>query len=238
MPEPLRECRERASHVISWARLSPADLRITGKSVRVALPFPLMDRQDRTCVRGGRVEGKAMGAVTAVADPVVACAGELRGHPGPRSAAVLSAWTSQPGEPPEPPVGPLDEVVDVVTAAQRLPGWAIWCQLAAAARLLLALRKRSPLGSESHDGCDEVDRELAKRLDRVAEREQRSVRIRKLDHEELAVDFVSLELSLACGLTRSAASHRVLVAQSLIVDGRLPRVAMLARAGLVEWGKL
>src|SRR3954452_2538763 len=177
MPEPLRECRERASHVISWARLSPADLRITGKSVRVALPFPLMDRQDRTCVRGGRVEGKAMGAVTAVADPVVACAGELRGHPGPRSAAVLSAWTSQPGEPPEPPVGPLDEVVDVVTAAQRLPGWAIWCQLAAAARLLLALRKRSPLGSESHDGCDEIDRELAKRLDRVAEREQRSIRV-------------------------------------------------------------
>jgi|SRR3954463_5952241 len=39
MPEPLRECRERASHVISWARLSPADLRITGESVRGALPF-------------------------------------------------------------------------------------------------------------------------------------------------------------------------------------------------------
>src|SRR4051794_1531386 len=149
MPEPLRECRERASHVISWARLSPADLRITGKSVRVALPFPLMDRQDRTCVRGGRVEGKAMGAVTAVTDPVVACAGELRGHPGPRSAAVLNAWTCQPGEPPESPVGPLDEVVDVVTAAQRLAGWAIWCQLAAAARLLLAWRKRSPSASSA-----------------------------------------------------------------------------------------
>src|SRR3954471_8071718 len=132
-----------------------------------------------------------MGAVTAVADPIVACAGELHGLPGPRSAAVLRAWTYHPGEPPDSPVGPLDEVVDVVTAAQRLAGWAIWCQLAAAARLLLAWRQRSPLGSEAHEGCDEVDRELAKRLDRVAEREQRSVRIRKLDPEELAVDFVS-----------------------------------------------
>src|SRR4051794_38998919 len=163
-----------------------------------------------------------MGAVNTVADPVVACAGELRGLPGARSAAVLSAWTYQPGEPPASPVGPLDEVVDVVAAAQRLAGWAIWCQLAAAARLLLAWRKRSPLGSEAHEGCDEIDRPLATRLDRIAEREQRNVRIRKLDPEELAPDFVSMELALACGLTRSAATHRVLAAQSLIVDPAPP----------------
>jgi hypothetical protein len=163
-----------------------------------------------------------MGAVTTVADPIVACAGELRRLPGPRSAAVLSAWTYQPGEPPESPVGPLDEVVDVVAAAQRLAGWAVWCQLAAAARLLLAWSKRSPLGSEAHKGCDEIDRALAQRLDRIAEREQRHVR-RRLDPEELAPDFVSMELALACGLTRSAATHRVLVAQSLIVDRRHPR---------------
>jgi hypothetical protein len=179
-----------------------------------------------------------MAAVTVVADPIVACPGELRGLPGPRSAAVLSAWTNQPGEPPESPLGPLDEVVDVVAAAQRLAGWAVWCQLAAAARLLLAWSKRSPLGSEAHDGCDEIDRALAQRLDRIAEREQRSVRTRRLDPEELAPDFVSTELALACGLTRSAATHRVLVAQSLIVDRRHPRTAVLARAGLVEWGKL
>jgi hypothetical protein len=61
---------------------------------------------------------------------------------------------------------------------------------------------------------------------------------RRLDPEELAPDFVSMELALACGLTRSAATHRVLVAQSLIVDRRHPRTAVLARAGLVEWGKL
>jgi hypothetical protein len=179
-----------------------------------------------------------MGAVTVVADPIVACAGELRGLPGPRSATVLSAWTYRPGDPPESPVGPLDEVVDVVAAAQRLAGWAVWCQLAAAARLLLAWSKRSPLGSEAHEGCDEIDPALAKRLDRVAEREQRNVRTRRLDPEELAPDFVSLELALACGLTRSAAAHRVLVAQSLIVDGRHPRTAALAMAGLVDWGKL
>src|SRR3954469_6841024 len=179
-----------------------------------------------------------MGAVTAVADPVVACAGELHGLPGPRSAAVLSAWTYQPGEPLESPIGPLDEVVDVVAAAQRLAGWAIWCQLAAAARLLLAWRKRSPLGDESHESCDDADRALAKRLDRIAEREQQSFRARALDPAELAPDFVSAELALACGLTRSAATHRVLVAQSLIVDQRHPRTALLARAGLVEWGKL
>jgi hypothetical protein len=179
-----------------------------------------------------------MGAVTAVADPIFTCAGELRGLPGPRSAAVLSAWTYQPGEPPDSPLGPLDEVVEVVAAAQRLAGWAVWCQLAAAARLLLAWRRQSPLGSEAHEGCDEIDRALAQRLDRIAEREQRSVRTRRLDPEELAPDFVSMELALACGLTRSAATHRVLVAQSLIVDRRHPRTAVLARAGLVEWGKL
>ena len=92
----------------------------------------------------------------------------------------------------------------------------------------------SPVGDESHDGCDEVDRALAKRLDRVTEREQRSVGGRPLDPAELAPDFVSAELALACGLTRSAATHRVLVAQSLIVDGRHGRTARLARAGLIE----
>ena len=170
--------------------------------------------------------------------PVVACVGELRGLPGARSAAVLSAWTYQPGDVPESPVGPLDEVVDVVAASQRLAGWATWCQLSAAARLLVAWRKRSPLGDESHEGCDEVDRALARRLDRIAEREERSARTRPLDPAELAPDFVSAELALACGLTRSAATHRVLVALSLIVDERHGRTARLARAGLIEWGKL
>jgi hypothetical protein len=171
-------------------------------------------------------------------EPVVACAGELRGLPGARSAGVLSAWTYQLNEVPESPVGPLDEVVDVVAAAQRLAGWATWCQLSAAARLLVAWRRHSPVGDESHDGCDEVDRALAKRLDRVTEREQRSVGGRPLDPAELAPDFVSAELALACGLTRSAATHRVLVAQSLMVEGRHSRTARLARAGLIEWGKL
>ena len=171
-------------------------------------------------------------------EPVVACVGELRGLPGARSAAVLSAWTYQPGDVPDSPVGPLDEVVDVVAAGQRLAGWALWCQLAAAARLLVAWRRRSPVGDESHESCEDVDRPLAARLDRVFEREQRQVRTRALDPEELAPDFVSAELALACGLTRSAATHRVMVAQSLVVEGRHERVGQLAQAGLVEWGKL
>src|SRR5947209_8501007 len=55
-----------------------------------------------------------------VGDPIVACAGELRGLPGARSAAVLSAWTYQPSDAPLSPVGPLDEVVEVVLVAQSL----------------------------------------------------------------------------------------------------------------------
>src|SRR4051794_41806503 len=114
-----------------------------------------------------------MGAVNTVADPVVACAGELRGLPGARSAAVLSAWTYQPGEPPESPVGPLDEVVDVVAAAQRLAGWAIWCQLFAAARLLVAWSRWSPLGNAGSDSCDEGDPALARGLGRLFRPEQK-----------------------------------------------------------------
>src|SRR3954451_2163304 len=91
-----------------------------------------------------------------VADPIVACAGELRGLPGARSAAVLSAWTYQPSDAPVSPVGPLDEVVDVVLAAQRLAGWAIWCQLCAAASLLTAWTAWPPLGKDSRDGCDQT----------------------------------------------------------------------------------
>lgn len=179
-----------------------------------------------------------MAAGTSVADPVLACAGALRGLPGAHSAAVLSAWTYQPGEPPVGPVGPLGEVVDVVLAAQRLAGWALWCQLSAAARLLTAWGRWSPLGSETQDGCGDLDPALAKRLDRIAERGRRSTPRRAPDPEELAPDFVSAELALACGLTRTAATHRVLVARSLIVDGRHARSARLAHAGLIEWGKL
>lgn len=185
-----------------------------------------------------------MGALTEVADPVVACAGALRGMPGPSTAAALAAWTYQAGEPGESgvrgPVGPLDEVVDLAMGSQRLAGWALWCQLAAAARLIRAWSAWSPIGDSDHDSCEngeDGDRNLAVRLGRVADRGQRSAR-RDVDPRELALDFVSAELALACGLSRSAAGHRVVTANILVVEGRHPRVGRLARAGLVEWGKL
>ena len=182
-----------------------------------ALPRPV---ESNTCSRG-RAEGDSVGAVTAVADPIVACAGELRGFPGPALGRGPECVDLSTGRAPESPVGPLDEVVDVVTAAQRLAGWAIWCQLAAAARLLLAWTASGRRWARVARGLRR-DRPGSWRSGSIAiaEREQRSVRTRGWTRRSWRPTSCPSELALACGLTRSAATHRVLVAQSLIVDER------------------
>jgi hypothetical protein len=179
-----------------------------------------------------------LGEPVPVADPVLACAGVLRGLPSPRSAAVLAAWPYQPSDIPCTPVGPLAEVVDVVMAGRRLEGWALWCQLSALARLLVAWAGRPPRGDANRDGCQEQDPALAKRLDGVADAEQAGFRLQVLDEEQLAPAFVAAELALSCGLSRTKAGQLVSVAQTLIVQGRHQRVSMLAHAGFLDWVKL
>ena len=181
-----------------------------------------------------------MGAV-GVSDPVAVCAGLLHGLPGPASAAALAALAArsyQPGRSAGSAAGPLDEVVELVLAARRLEGWATWCQLSATARLLIAWTDRSPLGDAIGDGCEQVDPALAKRLEQVVAREEAVRRVSAPPADQLAAEFASAELALACGLSRTAASQRVTVAWAVFVAGRHLRVARLAHAGLVDWPKL
>ena len=172
-----------------------------------------------------------------VGDPVVACVGVLRGAPSPRSAAVLAAWSCQPGDPPDSPVGPLSEVVEVVMAGRRMEGWALWCQLSAMARLVMAWTCRPPRGDASRPSCDIADPALARRLDDEANAEQDVCR-HGLDEEQLAPAFVAAEIALACGLSRTKAAQLVTVAQALLVERRHLRVAALARAGFLDGVKL
>ena len=174
---------------------------------------------------------------TSLAEPVVACAGILRGAPGPGSAAVLAAWSYQPGEAPDSPSGPLSEVVDVTMAGRRLEGWALWCQLSALARLLVAWGRRPPLGDASRGTCEGEDPALARRLGDVADDEQAVCRRLELNEEQLAPAYVAAEIGLSCGLSRSAATQRVTVARALLVEGRHPRIAALARGGFLDWSK-
>src|SRR6185312_12406390 len=50
--------------------------------------------------------------------------------------------------------------------------------------------------------------------------------------------LASAELSLACGLSRTASDRHVDAAEALFVQGRLPRLRRLLRSGWVEWAKL
>ena len=171
-------------------------------------------------------------------EPVVACAGVLRGGPGPRSAAVLAAWSYQPGQDPDSPVGPLAEVVDVAMAGRRLEGWALWCQLSALARLLVAWSGRPPLGDASRSGCDEQDPALARRLGDVAADEQAVCRRLALSEEQLAPAYVAAEVALSCGWSQTAAAQRVAAARALLVQARHCRVAALVHGGFLDWAKV
>jgi len=183
-----------------------------------------------------------------VADPVLSCVGALRGFPGPRSAAALAAVSYQPGGAGRPFIGPLDRVVDAVMAGIRLEGWALWCELSAIADLVTAWSAHPPLdpAEDPHGSGDgsgqprelrEVDPALAARLTRVDAAVDRGHRGVHGDPVADAMVFASSELSASCGISRSRADKRIRAARVLLVEQRLPRVAMLLRAGLLDRDK-
>jgi Domain of unknown function (DUF222) len=67
---------------------------------------------------------------------------------------------------------------------------------------------------------------------------QHRARVRMPTAVELVEDFVSAEVSLITGSSRTAADARVLAAQVLLVESRLPRTAALLQKGLLDWPKV
>ncbi|HYY12089.1 MAG TPA: hypothetical protein VE781_14225, partial [Kineosporiaceae bacterium] len=160
-----------------------------------------------------------------------------------------------------PFAGPVDRVVDAVMAGVRLEGWALWCQLCAIAELLTAWATHPPLdpadpaeppgtGSSEPQELSHVDGPLARRLTRAGraarsgadrydlsqytERSPDQVRADALAEAEI---FATAEVAASCGLSGFAAGKRVAAARLLLVEQRLPRVAMLLRAGLLDRAK-
>ena len=218
----LRPARARLPNPLDYLRRGA---RASGRdSIRIEHTF------DGDGYWGGSVGGSER-RPGGLGEPVVACAGVLRGGPGPRSAAVLAAWSCRPGQGPDSPVGPLAEVVDVAMAGRRLEGWALWCQLSALARLLVAWSGRPPLGEASRSGCQGQDPALARRLGDVAGDEQAMCRRLALSEEQLAPAYVAAEVALSCGWSQSAAAQRVAAARALLVQARHCRVAALVHGG-------
>ena len=123
----------------------------------------------------------------------------------------------------------------MVMAGVRLEAWALWCELSAIARLLVAWTAQSPLCATPD--LEDVDRDLARRLAREVAAQDRH-NLRGPSDADMAADFASSELSARCGMTRVLADRRVHAAQLLVVERRLPRVAMLLRAGLLDRAKI
>ena len=136
---------------------------------------------------------------------------------------------------------PWRDVVHGVVAARRLQGWASWVEVALVGRLLLAWRPAPAVSNEAGvtDRCGEADPALVERLNREIIRVQRSLRGQWAGQAgALAPELAAAEMSLACGLSRTLADRQVEAAEALIVQGRLPRLRRLLRAGWVERYKL
>jgi Domain of unknown function (DUF222) len=154
--------------------------------------------------------------------------------PGPESASWLAALTSDGHEHAElSPRG----LVEGVLAGRRLEGWALWCQLSMIAGLLTRWTELPPTTDDVDEpgGGDAGMRERCAR--RLAAAQQRA-RFRMPTAAELVEEFVSAEVSLITGSSRTAADARVLAAQVLLVEGRLPRTAALLQKGLLDWPKV
>jgi hypothetical protein len=141
------------------------------------------------------------------------------------------------------PGNALGLIVDAVMGARRLAGWALWVELAAVARLVCAWKGRPPILDErlGPDPCEDDDPGLAARLHRVIcdlELDCRPWGSPPLDTARLAEEFVVSEVAAATGLSFSRARQRVDAAGALFLTDRLPRTALLLRAGLLDETKL
>jgi hypothetical protein len=109
-----------------------------------------------------------------------------------------------------------DGVVSAFTAAHRVSSYALWLEVAATARLLVARAGRTP----------------------SLPRRARSGRVVREDDDSLVDDEVAAELALAAGITVGMAASRVEAAKAFVVDGRLPATAALLQQGLLDWSRV
>jgi Domain of unknown function (DUF222) len=169
----------------------------------------------------------------------------VRCRPGPRSAGALdSLITDVANDVVTGPagVGPFSAVLDAVLGARRLAGWALWVELAAIAKLITAWRGAPPVlyARLEPDPSEASEPGLAERLQRVVSDLDLSCLpdSAPLDTAELAEEFVLSEVAAATGLSFYRTRQYVDAAIALFLTDRLPRTAVLLRAGLLDWTKL
>ena len=202
-------------------------------------------RAEGVPVDEGHDSSAASGASSTASGLIADAVRSLQSRPGGALARVIEVASASPWPVAWVPVGPstdpLADVVRPVAAARRLESWSIWAQLNMIARLVAAWEAAPPVSNDIHidDRCEPADPALTTRLNSEIWRFQRRVRGECFgDADALAGVFAMAEVSLACGLTRWSADRRVEVAQALFLEGRLPRVHRLLRAGWVDWAKL
>src|SRR3954451_21544401 len=144
-------------------------------------------------------------------------------------------------------------LVRMAGASFRLEGWALWSQLATIAALLTRWRARPPspanesdagrsaTGAPSTDddaGVEDPDGDIRERADATWDAAVRRARLRMPTPADMVEECVAAEVALACGLSQSRAADRVLAADLVLLDGKLPRTARLLQAGLLDWPKI
>jgi Domain of unknown function (DUF222) len=163
--------------------------------------------------------------------------------PGRGGRGAAHSGSTGPGSVAGPPgVGPLSAVVDAVVGAQRLAGWALWVELAAIAKLVAAWRGAPPVlySRLEPDPCESAEPGLAARLQWVISELDPGCLPDPgaVDTAEFAEEFVLSEVAAATGLSFRRARQRLDAAVAVFMTNRLPRTAVLLRAGLLDWTKL
>jgi Domain of unknown function (DUF222) len=157
--------------------------------------------------------------------------------PGPELAGIVAARIAELTL--DPSAGSASAMVGVAAAGFRLEGWALWCQLATIAALLRRWHADPPCAVDAVDGdAADPDARIRERADTTWDAAVRRARHRVPTPAEMIEPCVAAEIALACGISQSRAADRVLAAQVILLEGRLPRTAALLTAGLLDWPKI
>ncbi len=94
------------------------------------------------------------------------------------------------------------------------------------------------VGGVAGADTEDPDGDIRERADAAWDAAVRRARLRMPTPADMVEECVAAEVSLACGLSQSRAADRVLAADLILLDGKLPRTARLLQAGLLDWPKI